>query len=375
MNKRMIHPTICFLLVAGCTASLLPAQALDSPQLNRRLKLQIERVVRGMEGTVGVAAKHLETGDQVLVNSEEYFPMASVFKLPVLVELMAQARDGKLSLDEDVRLQPPDQHLGSGLLSGLDAPGITLSVRNLIKLMMQHSDNSATDILFNQVGAENINARLKSYGIEGITVDRSCQHLIMDAIGLDFAEHQGMSLEEVLGSYRAKMRENPDLGKEARESFSSDMKDQSTPGAMNALLEKIFKQEILDRESCEYILEIMLGCETGERRIKAGLPRGTKLAHKTGTIGGTVNNVGIIYLPDGLGHVALTVFFKDTEDGETRDVEDKIAEISRYVYDYFYFTAAAPGDAQAAGPGRLWGEKDSHKKTQPFAPPAYSCFR
>ncbi len=55
-----------------------------------------------------------------------------------------------------------------------------------------------------------------------------------------------------------------------------------------------------------------------------------------------VNNVGIIYLPDGLGHVALTVFFKDTEEGETREVEDKIAEISRYVYDYFYFTAAAP---------------------------------
>jgi beta-lactamase class A len=122
------------------------------------------------------------------------------------------------------------------------------------------------------------------------------------------------------------------------------MKDQSTPGAMNALLEKIFKHEILDQASCAYILEIMLGCETGERRIKAGLPRGTRLAHKTGTIGGTVNNVGIIYLPDGLGHVALAVFFKDTEEGETREVEDKIAEISRYVFDYFYFTAAAPDD-------------------------------
>jgi beta-lactamase class A len=353
MNKRLTILTVRILLAAGCTASLLQAQAADSTQSSRRLSLQIGRVVQGMEGTVGVAAKHLETGDQVLLNTEEYFPMASVFKLPVLVELMAQALDGTLSLDEDVSLQPPDQHLGSGLLSGLDAPGITLSLRNLIKLMMQHSDNSATDILFNRVGAENINARLKSYGIEGITVDRSCQHLIMDAIGLDFAEHQEMSLEAVMGSYRAKRRENPDLGKEARENFSSVIKDQSTPGAMNALLEKIFKQEILDQASCEYILEIMLGCETGERRIKAGLPRGTRLAHKTGTIGGTVNNVGIIYLPDGLGHVALTVFFKDTEEGETREVEDKIAEISRYVYDYFYFTAdiiCAPNSSKA-GPG------------------------
>ena len=334
---------MCFILVTGCTATLLSAQDTDSQHLSKRLSLQIERIVRGMEGTAGVAAKHLETGDNVSVNGEEFFPMASVFKLPILVELMAQTREGKLSLDDEISLQPPDQHLGSGLLSGLDAPGITLSVRNLVKLMMQHSDNSATDILFNQVGAENINARLKSYGIEGIMVNRSCQHLIMDTIGLDFAEHQGMGREEVIGSYRAKLRENPDLGKEARENFTSVMKDQSTPEAMNALLEKVLKQEILDQESCEYILEIMLGCETGERRIKAGLPRGTRLAHKTGSIGGTVNNVGIIYLPDGLGHVALTVFFKDTEEGETREVEDKIAEISRYVYDYFYFTAAAPG--------------------------------
>ena len=349
MNKRILNPIMCFLLVLGGAATLMNAQGTDSLQLSKRLSLQIGRVVRGMEGTVGVAARHLETGDYVSVNGEEFFPMASVFKLPILVELMAQTVEGKLSLDAEVSLRPPDQHLGSGILSGLDAPGIKLSVRNLIKLMMQHSDNSATDILFNLVGTDKINARLASYGIEGITVDRSCQHLIMDAIGLDFAEHQGMGLEEVVGSYRAKLRENPGLGKEAQASFPSVMKDQSTPEAMNLLLEKIFRQEILDQESCEYILEIMLGCETGARRIKAGLPRGTRLAHKTGTIGGTVNNVGVIYLPDGLGHVALTVFFKETEEGETREVEDKIAEISRYVYDYFYFTAAAPADARGDG--------------------------
>ncbi len=95
-------------------------------------------------------------------------------------------------------------------------------------------------------------------------------HGLVDAIGLDFAEHQGMSREEVIGFYRAKLRENPDLAKEARENFTSVMKDQSTPEAMNALLEKIFKQEILDQESCEYILEIMLGCETGEGGSRPG---------------------------------------------------------------------------------------------------------
>jgi beta-lactamase class A len=87
----------------------------------------------------------------------------------------------------------------------------------------------------------------------------------------------------------------------------------------------------------------MLKCQTGGRRLKGDLPRNVKVAHKTGTIGGTVNNAGILYLPDNLGHVAITVFTKDME-WETRDVEDIIAQISRFVFDYFYFTTDLGSD-------------------------------
>ena len=69
--------------------------------------------------------------------------------------------------------------------------------------------------------------------------------------------------------------------------FSEDPQDQATPLAMNSLLEKIFKREIIDAASCDLILEIMLKCETGGKRIAGDLPPDTKLAHKTGTIGGT----------------------------------------------------------------------------------------
>ena len=82
----------------------------------------------------------------------------------------------------------------------------------------------------------------------------------------------------------------------------------------------------------------MLECQTGKGRIKGDLPPGTKVAHKTGTIGGTVNNTGIIYLPNNLGHVAITVFTKDTT-ADTDEVEEIIAKIARLAYDYFYFTA------------------------------------
>lgn len=302
-----------------------------------RLKKQIEGVIQEVEGEVGVAVKHLESGEELYINGDTYFPMASVFKVPILVELMAQIIEGKFTLEDEISIQKSDQHLGSGMLSDLDAPGIKLSIRNLINLMMMISDNSATDILLTKVGAENINNRLRKHGIEKITVNRTCQELIMDFIGMDYEKYQGLSLDEFSEVYRKEREGNPEAYEEARKNFSKVLKDQSSPYAMNRLLELIFKKEILDAESCELIVSIMLKCQTGRGRIKGELPKGTEVAHKTGTVGGTVNDSGIIYLPDDLGQVAITVFTKDM-DLKTKEVEEIIAEISRFVYDYFYFT-------------------------------------
>jgi beta-lactamase class A len=315
----------------------LVAQSPGSSQRIERLRNQIEATIESIEGEVGVAVKHVETGEEIFVNGDTYFPMASVFKIPVFVEVMAQIKEGRFALEDEVSIQKTDQHLGSGYLSDLDAPGIKLSVRNLINLMMMISDNSATDILLTKVGAENVNNRLRSYGLEKITVDRTCQHLIMEAIGMDYDKYKGLPLDDTEKALRRERQENPEAFEQASAKFSKVIKDQSSPKAMNRLLELIFKKEILDEASCDFILSVMLKCQTGERRLKGDLPRYVRIAHKTGTIGGTVNNVGLIYLPDNLGHVAITVFTKDTED-DTQDVEDVIAQISRFVYDFFYFT-------------------------------------
>lgn len=336
MMKRQNINILIFITLFIFSLVFLQASE-EIPQGIVRLKKQIEGVTKGMEGEVGVAVKHLESGEELVVNGETYFPMASVFKLPIFVEVLAQIMEGKLSLDDEISVQKIDQHFGSGLLSDLDAPGIKLSTRNLINLMMMISDNSATDILFEKIGAENVNARLRGFGIEEITVNRSCHHLICEAIGLDYEKYRGLTLEEAKKTSRKDMIENPKAFEEATKNFSQVMKDQSTPRAMNRLLEMIFKKEVLNEENCDYILSVMLKCQTGERRIKGDLPPGTKVAHKTGTIGGTVNNAGIIYLPDGLGHVAITVFSKDTTK-ETSKAEEIIAQISRFVFDYFYFT-------------------------------------
>ena len=330
-------------ILLSIAALVFPAAAQDSPPLTglQRLEKQIRGVIDGEEGEVGVSLLHIETGRALAINGDTPFPMASAFKVPVLVEVLSQVREGRFSLDDEVRIQKTDQHMGSGMLSSLTAPGIVLSVRNLVNLMMLISDNSATDMLLAKVGAANVNARLKALGISGISVDRPCQKLIMDFLGLDYAKYGHLPLDEITAARRGGGRWTPEDHKRAVLAFSADPQDQATPKAMTALLAKIFRKEIIDPASCELILDIMLKCQTGEGRIKGQLPSGTRVAHKTGTIAGTVDDCGVIYLPDGQGHVVLTVWTKNFM-GDTEDVEAIIAAIARFAYDYFYFTDGAP---------------------------------
>ncbi len=335
-------PAVLLGLLALLVAAAGPAAAAqDAPPPTGlgRLEKQLREVMKDQEGEVGVSLLHIETGRELAVNGDAMFPMASAFKVPLLVEVMSQIREGRFKLDDEVRIEKTDLHLGSGLLSSLTAPGIVLSVRNLINLMMLISDNSATDLLLAKVGAEKVNARLASLGIIGMSVNRPCQQLIMDYLGMDYGRYGHLPLDEVTAARRASGGKTPEARKKDILAFSADLRDQATPKTMTALLAKIFRREIIDPASCELILEIMLKCQTGAGRIKGGLPRGTRVAHKTGTIAGTVDDCGIIYLPDGQGHLVLTVWTKNFM-GDTADAEEVIARMARFAYDYFYFVDA-----------------------------------
>jgi Zn-dependent M28 family amino/carboxypeptidase len=97
----------------------------------------------------------------------------------------------------------------------------------------------------------------------------------------------------------------------------------------------------------------MKRCRTGEARLKGLLPPGTTVAHKTGTIGGVVNDVGIVYLPGATGHVAIAVMSKQTRAPADR-VERTIAEIARAAYDYFYFTSVQTSSTETSPGDRWW---------------------
>jgi beta-lactamase class A len=334
-----IHRRSCFLLLA-CWL-LVTTQALaqsPDPQL-ARLERELARLAKTTDGTVGVAAIHLESGRRVTLNNGERYPMASTFKVPVAVQLLTLVDEGKLRLDQMIELQTSDLSPGSGTLSDLfNKPGVALSVRNLLELMLLISDNSATDVCLRLAGGgEAVTARMRALGIEGINVNRPTRALIADWLGIQNLPPQNEHTPE--GFRKLAQAVTPEQNKAADQKFNSDPRDTSTPEAMARLLERIFKKDCLKPASAELLYDIMRRCRTGEARLKGLLPKGTEVAHKTGSIGGTANDVGIITLPDNAGHVAIAVFVK----AATKDMAEReraIAEVARAVHDYFLFNPA-----------------------------------
>ena len=106
----------------------------------------IKKTIEGFNGTLGVAIKHFKTGESADINGDELFPTASVFKVPVIVELYRQVDEGVINMDEEVTLLEKDKVPGSGVLREL-SEGLTTSIRDLTELMMILSDNTATDIV------------------------------------------------------------------------------------------------------------------------------------------------------------------------------------------------------------------------------------
>lgn len=301
------------------------------------LAAEVERLAEAAEGVVGVAAYHLETGRGVVLNGDEPFPMASTYKVPIAVQILSMADRGELSLSHLVEVRQSDVFLTSSAISDLlDDPGLHVSVHNLLELMLQISDNIATDILMREAGGSAaVTARMRAAGLDGIRVDRPTWALIANWLGrADVSEADPIAPAE----YRTLLEaERDDAATAALNAvFNADPRDTSTPAAMSDLLRMIWNRELLSEESSALLLDIMYRCRTGEARLKGALPPGTQVAHKTGTIGQTTNDVGIVDLPDGAGHVVAVVYVKESE----RTVEERervVAQIARALHDYFVF--------------------------------------
>jgi len=310
----------------------------------RALDVELPRIADSTRGRVGAAALHLETGRAVSLHGGMRFPLASAVKVPVALQLLARVDRGELALDTMTCIEPRHIRPGAGVIARrFSIPGVALSLRNLLELALIVSDNTAADMILEMAGGvAAARERLLALGISDISVDRTILQLLADIEGItDLPQGTGVTPER----WRTLKTAVPVECRQAAErALSGDLRDTATPDAMVRLLAAIWKGAALGRESTSLLLDIMARCETGEDRLKAMLPAGTRVAHKTGTIEGPIgygarrprvlNDVGIIDLPGGAGHVAMAVFVM----GSPRDAQAQasaIARMARKVYDAF----------------------------------------
>lgn len=254
------------------------------------------------DATVGVTAIHLESGRRVSVLGHEYFPMASVFKFPTALKVLRRVDTGTLALNKRIIIEPDDFSLGfSPVRDKANGKPVTFTVGELLELMVVTGDNTAADTLLAEVGGpQAVTRRIRELAIGGIRVDRSEKQIVRD------------------------------LRKPGGESaFLRDVRDSSTPDAMADLLAAFWQRRAgLSDESHELLVELMTKVKRGERRIKAGVPGGARVAHRTGTMQGSTNDVGIVTMPDG-SHIAIAVFTKGRTKSSVEEAEDDIAAATR----------------------------------------------
>lgn len=132
----------------------------DIPQLNERLAA----LGASLPGRLGVQIRYLESGLEAGYHADDLFPTASVIKVPIMVEVFRQAKASFLRLDDPLPLREAEMSAGSGLLQFLH-PGLNLTVRDNLELMIALSDNTATNLLLALVGVETVNRSLSEMGL------------------------------------------------------------------------------------------------------------------------------------------------------------------------------------------------------------------
>jgi beta-lactamase class A len=267
-----------------------------------RLLEYFEFEAKQFSGYFGLATQRLDEARPVLFRADEIFPAASIIKLAVVIEYLAQVEAGELASDQMVTLRLEDQVGGSGVLKDLHA-GLQLTLHDVAALAITVSDNTAANILLEQVGGLiPVNARLQALGLRQTTLGR------------------------------------PFI-------FDSTADNTGTPADFLRLLIALARGQDLSRTLCQQMLEMMrrpqymgyipryLPYHPFAREY--GLPQTVTVANKVGMLRGTTNDAALVETPTCT--YALVIFTRDCQD-DRPDADNEgallVARLSKQVYDY-----------------------------------------
>jgi len=314
--------------VASCsrTASgVRTARAFDTKLLDRAFPALAARARPGFFNLGVLEAR----GEQLWCwNDQARMPMQSVFKAPLAAAALAEADAGRLKLDERIRitamdLSPPHSPIDEAWPTPPEGHVMDLPAIDLIALAVQQSDNTAADVIMARIGGPGaVTAWLRSKQIMDMSVDRYERELQQEAAGMEPFRPAWKNL----GAWLAARETVPAAAREAAmAAYLADPRDTTTiPAALNFLY-KLSLGELISPASTRLLLRLMTDTTTGAARLRAGLPPGASLAHKTGSAGtdlgltAATNDIGLVGLPDGRRFAIAGFLAASTATGAERD--------------------------------------------------------
>ncbi len=282
--------------------ALFSAQAFAQHLLE--LRKELNGIISTKNATVGVSIKGIEDEDTLSINGNMKMPMMSVFKFHIALAVLSEVDKGKRNLKQKFFIKKEDlkKDTWSPMREEFPDGNMDVTLDQLLRYTVSHSDNNGCDILLKLIGGtEAVQKFINKSGIKDFTI---------------------------------KMNEDQ------MRTWENLYINTTTPIATTELLEKFYKGNILKKATTKYLYQIMVECSRGTTWMKAGLPDGTELAHRTG-ISGTndknlrvaMNDIGIVKLPNGK-HFILSIYLKNiTESRE--DTEKIIADITKATWNYF----------------------------------------
>ena len=299
MNKKA---SLLIILLALLGSFYAKAQSINT------LRQKVAEVLEDKSATVGVAIRGVNAQDTISINGDMRLPMQSIFKYHLAIAVLHQVDQGKLNLDQalslDQTLITSYEHLWSPLRKKYPKGG-EVTLAEIIKYTVAWSDNLGCDVLFELIGGTNVvESYLHDIGIKDIAIVHN--EIVMQS------------------------------------KWENQYDNWTTAKAANQTLQRFYENagHLLSPKSYDFLLDVLKGTVTGKKSIRGRLPKATIVAHKTGRSGkneegltGAINDIGIVFLPDG-SYFYLSVLVSNSKESDETN-QGIIAEVARLAWDYF----------------------------------------